>query len=132
MIGVRAKASALMALVLAGACSSATDPLPRGALPLDPPAIYATWWEEVEGCAGKTADFAAVSWYYVPGEGGFSAGSKPDVVGVWRPAGNSITLAQYVVDNGLVVRHEMLHAILQRTDHPAEYFVDRCAVLVVY
>ena len=43
-------------MVLAGACSSATDPLPRGALPLDPPAIYTTWWEEVEGCV-RIEDF---------------------------------------------------------------------------
>jgi hypothetical protein len=130
--GVRAETNALIALLLAAACSSATDPLPHGALPLDPPVVFTTWWEEVEGCSGQTADFSKVSWYYVPGDGGFSAGSSADVVGVWRPANNSITLAQYVIDNPLVVRHEMLHAILHRTDHPAEYFVDRCGVLVTY
>jgi hypothetical protein len=130
VIGMRAETTALIALMLAGACSSATDSLPHGALPLDPPVIFTTWWEEVEGCSGTTADFAAVRWYYVPGEGGFPAGSSADVVGVWRPANNSITLAQYVIANPLVVRHEMLHAILQRTDHPAEYFVDGCGILV--
>jgi hypothetical protein len=129
-MGAHARTSALITLMLVSACRSATDPLPRGAIPLDPPVIFAVWWEQVEACAGKTVDSRSVAWYYVPGDGGFSAGSSPDVVGVWRPQGNSITLAEYVIDNPLVVRKEMLHAILQRTDHPAEYFVDRCGILV--
>jgi len=114
------------------ACGSATDPLPKGAIPLDTPVIYATWWDEVEGCSGETVDMATVKWYYVPGDGGFQSGTSADVVGVWEPAGNTITLAEYVIDNPLVVRHEMLHAVLKRVDHPADYFVDRCGVLVTH
>jgi hypothetical protein len=113
-------------------CGSATDPLPRGAVSLDVPAIYSVWWDEIEGCSGETADFAAVTWYYVPGEGGFQAGASADVVGVWQPMRNSITLAEWVIDNPLVVRHEMLHAILRRTDHPPKYFVDACGILVTH
>jgi hypothetical protein len=112
------------------ACGSTTDPLPKGAVPLVPRVIYATYWSEVEQCSGETADFSAVKWYYVPGDGGFQSGTSADVVGVWEPGPNTITLAEYVIDNPLVVRHEMLHAVLKRVDHPAEYFVDRCGVLV--
>jgi hypothetical protein len=112
-------------------CGSATEPLPKGAIPLDPPpVIYSVYWNEIEQCSGETADFAAVKFYYVPGDGGFPVGTSADVVGVWQPQTNSITLAEYVKDNPLVVRHEMLHAILKRTDHPAQYFADYCAVLV--
>ena len=115
------------------ACGSATGPLPKGALPLDPPpVIYSVYWSEVEQCAGQNGDFAGTRFYYVPGDGGFPVGGSADVVGVWQPETNSITLAQYVMDNPLVVRHEMLHAILKRTDHPAQYFADQCAALVTH
>jgi hypothetical protein len=121
-----------IAVAVVAACGSElTDPLPKGAVALDPPpVIYSVYWGEVEQCSGETADFSSIKWYYVPGDGGFQSGNSADVVGVWEPQGNSITLAQYVMDNPLVVRHEMLHAILKRTDHPPQYFADYCAVLV--
>jgi hypothetical protein len=122
-----------VALVFAAArCSSPTDSLPSGAVPLNPPAIYETWWHEVEQCSGKTGDFAAISWYYVPGQGDFTVGSNPDIVGVWQASHHSITLAQSVWENAEVVRHEELHAILQRGDHPAEYFVQKCGSIVAH
>ena len=39
-------------------------------------------------------------------------------------------LAGEQVGNGMVVRHEMLHELLGRGDHPAAYFQVRCAGLV--
>jgi hypothetical protein len=120
------------ALVFAAACSAPTDSLPSGAVPFAPPAIYATWWAEVEQCSGKTGDFEAISWYYVPGQGDFTVGSNPDVVGVWQAFNHSITLSQSVWENAEVVRHEELHAILQRGDHPAEYFVQKCGSIVAH
>jgi hypothetical protein len=121
------------ALVLAAArCSSPTDSLPSGAVAFSPPAIYETWWGEVEQCSGKTGDFAAISWYYVRGQGDFTVGSNPDIVGVWQAFNHSITLSQSVWENADVVRHEELHAILQRGDHPAEYFVQKCGSIVAH
>ena len=122
-----------LALALATThCSSPTESLPSGALPLNHPAIYQTWWHEVEQCSGKTADFAAVSWCYVPGLGVFGSGSDQGLAGLWQPQHNSITLAQFAVEDSSVVTHEELHAILQRTDHPPEYFVQRCGNLVAH
>lgn len=121
-----------LAVFVAG-CSSGTEPLPlpAGAVLMDPPpAIYETWWHEVESCSGKTGDFAAISWYYVPGSGGFGVGSGAELVGIWQPQHHSITLADYVRQDGMVVRHEMLHAILQRADHPGDYFVQKCGIMV--
>ena len=121
------------ALVFAAArCSSPTDSLPAGAVPFDPPASYATWWADVEQCSGKTGDFAAISWYYVPGPGDFTVGSNPDIVGVWQAFNHSITLSQSVWENADVVRHEEPHAILQRGDHPPEYFVQKCGSIVAH
>jgi hypothetical protein len=116
-----------------GCGSDVTDPLPKGAIAMDPPpVIYGVYWGEISGCTGLGVSMDGIRFYYVPGDGGFSSGSSADVVGVWQPGNNSITLAEYVKDNPLVVRHEMLHAILRRTDHPPEYFVDRCGVLVTH
>jgi hypothetical protein len=126
---------AVAVALLAGACSSATEPtevLPAGAQSLFPPAIFETWWQEVEQCSGKTGDFTAITWYYVPGTGGFPVGSDPNVVGLWQPKLHAITLAQYVRENPDVLRHEELHAILNRVDHPAEYFVQKCGSLVTH
>jgi len=126
--------SALALLFLAMGCGSATDlpPLPDRAVPMGAPPIYETWWHEVELCSGKTGDFAAVSWYYVPGPAGFTSGSGADLAGVWQPSRNAITLAEYAREDSLVVTHEELHAILHRTDHPAEYFVQKCGNLVAH
>jgi len=99
---------------------------------MSPPAIYETWWHEVEQCSGKTGDFAAVSWYYVPGSAGFPSESGADVVGVWQPSRNAITLAEFARENSFVVAHEELHAILQTTDHPVEYFVQKCGNVVAH
>lgn len=130
---MRIKSIVFIAL-LTGACASATDPisepLPAGALPMVRPEILLLWWHEVEQCSGKTGDFTAISWYWVPGIGGFPFGSDPNVVGLWQEQHNSITLAQFVRENPLVVRHEELHAILRRNDHPPEYFVEKCGDLV--
>ena len=125
----------LFALAIIGAgCGSATDPLPlpTGAVPMGAPPIYETWWHEVEQCSGKTGDFAAIAWYYVPGPAGFGVGSGADLVGIWQPEHHSITLAEYAREDSLVVTHEELHAILHRTDHPAEYFVQKCGNLVAH
>ena len=41
------------------------------------------------------------------------------------------TAATAKVENPLVVRHEMLHELLGRGDHPAEYFQRRCGSVVI-
>jgi hypothetical protein len=69
-----------------------------------------------------------VKWYVVAqptlaiGDGSFN--------GFWYRAGNRIVLAQPYVTDGQTVRHEMLHAILQRGDHPPDQFTDRCGGVV--
>lgn len=48
----------------------------------------------------------------------------------WMAAGNRIIIARRFVRDGLIVRHEILHALLGRGDHPPEYFRRRCAGIV--
>lgn len=94
------------------------------------PIQYATWWSMTEGCSGLTGNLDAVGWYTVPLDslGGFAyEGSEFD--GLWFKDGNRIYLAANDVNKGSVVRHEMLHALLQYHGHPTEYFVTRCGAL---
>jgi hypothetical protein len=122
----------LLAAALACGGDTPLAPLPDGAVLQGAPDIYGTWWHEVEQCSGKTGDFNAVSWYYVPGQYTFSSGTGADLVAVWLPSRNAIVLAEFAREDSLVVTHEELHAILRRTDHPAEYFVQKCGNLVAH
>ena len=118
-------------LVVISNCSSPTEPLPNGAVPLDPvPTSYRSWWQEVEACSGRTGNFDAISWYYVPNVGTFEVGSDPNVDGYWQPYHHSITLGGFHVYDAALVRHEALHAILHTTDHPPQYFVQQCGSIV--
>jgi hypothetical protein len=53
--------------------------------------------------------------------------SGDKVAAYWSPAGDLIVVAEYYQMFGPVVRHEMLHALLRRTGHPRQVFLDRCA-----
>ena len=53
-----------------------------------------------------------------------------DVTGAWYKDVNTIVFAGGRERIGTVVRHEMLHALVGRTDHPRSAFVDRCAGIV--
>jgi hypothetical protein len=57
--------------------------------------------------------------------------SGDKVGGYWSPAGDLIVLAEHYQLTGSVVRHEMLHAIVQRTGHSRDFFLNRCAGTVV-
>jgi len=46
--------------------------------------------------------------------------------GWWVRKGNRIYLPASALGEEWLVHHEMLHALLQRGDHPPEMFVDAC------
>ena len=53
-----------VALALFGACDRLTaPPLPVGAEPFTPPAVYQEWWDLTEQCSGVSGNLAGVSWY---------------------------------------------------------------------
>lgn len=119
--------------MLAGACDRATGPdpfFPAGAVRLAPvPAVYAQWWRDVEACAGRRGSLDRVRFYVLPGVAGWD---RQDlfIYGAWTPRGNRITVGELVSLHAGVLRHEMLHAVLQRGDHPPEYFGARCGAAV--
>jgi hypothetical protein len=122
---------ACLGLAALSSCDLPTEPLPGGAVRLDPPASYQSWWHEVEVCSEKTGDFSAIAWYYIPNVSWFTVGSDPNVLGYWQPYHHSITLAGLQINDAYLVRHEALHAILNTVDHPPEYFEQKCASAVL-
>jgi hypothetical protein len=128
---------ALIAIVLACAgcrdladAPAATPPeLPLGAAALDIPADYAAWWSATEQCAGRVADLSRIRWFSVPGHTSFVYGDG-QYDGYWWNGVHWILLAGDKVQDGMIVRHEMLHDLLGRGDHPPAYFQERCAGVV--
>lgn len=117
-------------LALTAGCGLGTDPgsdLPAGAEPLVAPTEYQAWFSKTEACSGATGNYGHIEWYVVPGVRTFETdiGEK---TGLWIRQGKhmQIIIAGEYTARELVVRHEMLHAILNRAGHPPEYFVDKC------
>jgi len=104
--------------------------VPAGAETLTPLAAYADWWKATEECAGTLGSMSRVSWFVVPNRTSFAYGDG-QYDGYWWNGVHWILLAGDKVENGMIVRHEMLHELLGRGDHPAEYFQRRCGSVVV-
>ena len=99
-----------------------------GAVSFTAPDVYAQWWRDTEACSGRTGDYTRVQWYVVPHSSWFEfRGGQYN--GYWWET-HDIVLAEHWIDQPGVVRHEMLHDLLNTGEHPAEYFQNRCAAVV--
>lgn len=128
----RSRRTIALLLIVAPACTTVVDPVldPR-AEPFSTPEVYSRWWSMVENCSGLTGSMQAVSWYQVPNSETVDDNGD-DVGGYWSPASNRIVIAGRLTLTGSIVRHEMLHALVRQTKgHPREYFLGRCAGVVV-
>lgn len=120
--------------IAAVSCTDPLAPLPRGAVALDPlPSQYVSWWSDVEQCSGLHGDLELVRFFVVPGASQIPAPGHQELVqGYWDPRGNEIVIGGFYESSALLVRHEMLHALLHGGgDHPPEYFRDKCGELVL-
>lgn len=130
-------ALALVGSLGSGACRDVAAPLPVSAVRFTPPPVYARWWAITEGCSGRTGDFAAYSWYVVPGHS-VPDGRVRNVAAYADVVGRRMVFAASWRDDGGTVRHEMLHALLGPAyasgdlahQHPPAYFQGRCAGVV--
>ena len=125
--GLLALAAALaLALV---ACDALRPRFPDGATRYEPSIRYRGWWLAVEACAGRTAPLGAIRWYSAGGE--TIPFDRDGVNGIAYPGDVPvIVMAGRHVNDGQVVRHEMLHVLLRGDGHPGEYFVQRCGDIV--
>jgi hypothetical protein len=112
--------SPLVALAtLVGACGFD----PAGSQPWEPPAVYREWWASTEACSGLSGSFDRIEWLVVPGESFECASGQ--CVGHWGP-GDKIFVAGDWTEHEMVVRHEMLHALMRRSGHPNPPFGNGC------
>src|SRR5260221_14753061 len=88
---------------------------PEGDTPFQPPAVYREWWAKTQACSGRKADFNRIRWALVPGNS-FPCKSG-QCVGHWESNGE-IWIASDWKDNEMVVRHEILHALIGEPGHP--------------
>ena len=82
-----------------------------------------------ETCAARQGDFDEVRWYKVPGSAVLLNGES--VSSYWSQKGRFIVVPDSLTDAGSLVRHEMLHAILNNAGHPRAYFLNSCAGIVL-
>lgn len=117
--------------VLAFACGlvEPAEAWPDGAVRLDPPVEYRLWWAKTEVCSGLLGRFERIDWYVVPGAHVIPTVDGPKI-GLWERRGRRarITLAGDYSRSELVVRHEILHALMGNGSHPPEYFESKCAL----
>lgn len=120
---------ALFLLVLA-ACTDIVDPaLDAGAEKFSPPPVYQLWWDMTSACSGRTGALSSVEWYVVPGAHLiFLDGEAAD--GYWSAGSNRIVLAGAAQMDGAIVRHEMLHALIQHPGHARGEYLGRCGGVV--
>jgi len=96
---------------------------PVGDVPLDPPPIYREWFAKTEACSGRIGNFDRLRWSVIEGHS-FSC-SSGECAGHWRTNHHIFLAGDWVLDE-MVVRHEMLHDILDRTGHPDPPFGEGC------
>ncbi len=87
--------------------------MPEGAEAFVPPAEYQAWWASTEGCSDIQGNIGRIKWYVVPGVSTFPT-EEGEKVGIRIKTGNDvrIVIAGNYVEHEMVVRHEMLHALL--------------------
>jgi hypothetical protein len=96
---------------------------PEDAVVLVPPAEFQTWWARTEQCSGREGRFARVRWFVVPGDS-FACPSGR-CVGRWEDD-HTIYIAAGWLHDEMVVRHEMLHDLLDLPGHPNPPFGIGC------
>jgi hypothetical protein len=109
------------------ACDGASGPtLPADAEQFAPPVVYTTWWNMTRACSGLSGSLGAVTWLktsqvlHDPKTGEI-------IIGYWTSGNNRIVMTANAVLDGGAVRHEMLHALVQKGGHPRDQFLGKCA-----
>lgn len=113
------------------ACGSSTAPPPQieGAVPFADTQLLESLWTGLDACTGKTMDMSDISFYTVPGESLTVDGQA--YWGYWFRDGNRVYLADRVKSSAVAIEHEMMHARLQDSSHPDQYFNGVCGNLYV-
>jgi len=118
----------LKLIAILGVMAACTDmAAPIDGVRLDITAEYRQWWGELEACSGLQGNIDNVRFYSVPSLSGGVVGR------IWYGGSPLIEIVsvnpQAWTHVGWAVKHEMMHALLNRSGHPVEYFDGRCGNL---
>ncbi len=93
--------------------------------PVIPQQPFRDWWAEMEGCTGIRKAFDALRWFVA--DGIYNAAEWFTAWGIYYPDPPEIVVVrnQNVVRLEDTVKHEILHHLIQNSDHDEETFV-RC------
>lgn len=125
IVAMRFFVGATVLCLTGAACGlEVSSDFPPTAVQFAAPQMFRAWWQVVEGCSARRRPFDTVSWYRVrPGELTIRGATA---AGAWFVHGNRIVLTDWALRAGSLVRHEMLHALLETGSHPAEFFQEKC------
>jgi hypothetical protein len=90
--------------------------------------LYQQWWAKTEACSGRHGELGSVAFYAVDAPSGAIRLGKEVAHAWWVRNGNRIYLPANALGEEWLVRHEMLHALLQTGTHPPDFFVNACHV----
>jgi hypothetical protein len=111
-------------------CAEITYAFPTNAIQMPVREQYEMWWNVTQACSKVPGRFSDVTWYVVPGPSTFLSNGVASY-GAYYPDSHSIFIAETALDDGWLVRHEMLHALLRAGGHPSDYFQARCGGIVI-
>jgi hypothetical protein len=126
LLRIAASAAILAGLVVSCGDNIVDPELPHLAKQFTPPSFYTTWWEMTKSCSGASGSLDEVTWYEVPAGVPLELDGKP-VSAYWSAGSNRIVVSSDVREDGQVIRHEMLHALLRDKGHFRGDFLERCA-----
>jgi hypothetical protein len=120
MTTVTERALIAVAALLLSAC--APEPtLPVGAVRFDPPERFRTLWAETEACSRRQRPFDNVRWYQVPDMWEVTMYDGRQVAAFYDLRRDLVVIAGAYMTSDPLIKHESLHAILDRPGHPVEF-----------
>jgi hypothetical protein len=90
--------------------------------------LYQEWWDKTVACSGHQGRMTDANFYAVDAPSGAIELAGEMAHAWWVREGNRIYLPANALGEEWLVRHEMLHALLQKGTHPTETFVHACHV----
>jgi hypothetical protein len=115
--------AAALGTVALAACTSLAGVELTGVRRFTPLPAYSDWWTETEACSGRAADFGRIEWW----EAETITVNKQIVLAHWEKP-HKITLTRFHVATASVVRHEMLHDLLDGDPNHADEAWQACGV----
>jgi len=112
-----------VALLLTMACAGFLDVERQNTRPLEPLPVYPDWWSQISTCAGRSGDLGRIDWW----QASSITVNKRIVRGQWQQP-HRITLVSFYIDSENVVKHEMLHDLLDGDPEHRDASWDVCGV----